>query len=90
MISLGSYTEKLKDFAQALRINTELLILAPFYLEAAIHDRLAGYLDELARAHDRIALDGMQRSPRDALNCPKLFVELFSKPEHWRQVMCSS
>ena len=82
----GSYTEKLKHFAQAIKINTDLLILAPFYLEAAIHNRLVAYLDELARAHHRTSLDGDNHSPRDALNCPKRFVDLLSKPEHWHQV----
>ena len=84
--SPGPYAEKLKHFAQALRINTDLLILAPYYLEAAIHDRLISYLDDIMRAHPIIFLFGVQHEPRDVLNCPKLFAELFSMPEHWRQV----
>ncbi len=85
----GPYVEKLRHFAQALRINTDLLILAPYYLEAAIHDRLIAYLDDLARAHSTIFLFGSKHHPRDVLNCPKLFAELFSMPEHWRQVVCT-
>jgi hypothetical protein len=62
------------------------LILEPYYLEAAIHDKIIAFLNELAKGSHQKSVGKCNPSPRDALNCPKHFAELLIQPKHRKQV----
>ena len=79
---VGSYCEKLKHFAQSIQINTDVLILSPYYIEAAIYHRIISFLNQRRLSPMGPGLH-TPLSPAAILNSPKLFVECFIRPEQW-------